>query len=593
MSIVNERAETAAADASPSSETELVRRLDALARASLAVAQGLDLEATLASIVEAARAVTGASYGALGILGSDRRISRFITSGMSEQERERIGEYPTGRGILGVLVDRAEPLRLADLTQDPRSTGFPPGHPPMHSFLGAPVVSRGEVFGNLFLTEKDGGQPFGEEDEHALTLLAAQSGVAIANARLHEEVTARVANAQRSDDARVRIVRAARGLLGERDLQKVMMSLAEQAREIVDATRIAIGVPNEASAVIRIAAAAGEDSDRLIGVEMAMEGSLAGTIYLTGEHIRVNDKSALDELGVSFASQIGISDVLGVPVIGIDGPVAVLIAFDKRGGLPFTDEDADGLTILATLGAAAVETASAFRRERARADAFDRLRQQKALQVSHNELRDQALTIQEQERRRFAQDLHDRTAGMLMAALLGVKRHRRAIDRLEEHATLSVEAEELRRLLADTLDDLRELINDLSPRVLDDFGLVVALEELCETTLRRANLPVHFTASAGMPAMTGPLATVGYRIVQEALTNVVRHAGATAARTSVSCAGGTLTIIVEDDGVGIGRGVPDLGITGMRERAEQIGGTLQIAARDDGTGTSVVFSAPL
>ena len=375
MSIVNERAETAAADASPSSETELVRRLDALARASLAVAQGLDLEATLASIVEAARAVTGASYGALGILGSDRRISRFITSGMSEQERERIGEYPTGRGILGILVDRAEPLRLADLTQDPRSTGFPPGHPPMHSFLGAPVVSRGEVFGNLFLTEKDGGQPFGEEDEHALTLLAAQSGVAIANARLHEEVTARVANAQRSDDARVRIVRAARGLLGERDLQKVMMSLAEQAREIVDATRIAIGVPNEASAVIRIAAAAGEDSDRLIGVEMAMEGSLAGTIYLTGEHIRVNDTSALDELGVSFASQTGISDVLGVPVIGIDGPVAVLIAFDKRGGLPFTDEDADGLTILATLGAAAVETASAFRRERARADAFDRLRQ--------------------------------------------------------------------------------------------------------------------------------------------------------------------------------------------------------------------------
>ena len=593
MSIVNEHAETAAVGVSPTSETEMVRRLDALARASLAVAQGLDLEATLASIVEAARAVTGASYGALGILGSDRRISRFITSGMSEQERERIGEYPTGRGILGILVDRAEPLRLADLTQDPRSSGFPPGHPPMRSFLGAPVVSRGEVFGNLFLTEKDGGQPFGEEDEHALTLLAAQSGVAIANARLYEEVIARVADAQRSDDARVRIVRAARGLLGERDLQKVMMSLAEQAREIVDATRIAIGVPNEASAVIRIAAAAGEDSDRLIGVEMAMEGSLAGTIYLTGEPIRVDDESALEQLGSSFTSELGVSDVLGVPVIGIDGPVAVLIAFDKCGGHRFTDEDADGLTILATLGAAAVETASAFRRERARADAFDRLRQQKALQVSHNELRDQALTIQEQERRRFAQDLHDRTAGMLMAALLGIKRHRRAIDRREEHATLSAEAEEVRRLLADTLDDLRELINDLSPRVLDDFGLVVALEELCETTLRRANLPVHFTASAGVPAMTGALATVGYRIVQEALTNVVRHAGATAARTSVSCAGGTLTIIVEDDGVGIGRGVPDLGITGMRQRAEQIGGTLQIAARDDGTGTSVVFSAPL
>ena len=575
------------------SVTPASMRLDVLATASLAVAQGLDIEETLASIVEAARTATGARSGALGILGADRRIARFISSGMTEQEREATGAYPTGRGILGILVDREEPLRLVDLTQDPRSNGFPPGHPPMHTFLGAPVVSRGQVFGNIFLTEKGNGEPFSAEDEHVLTLLAAQSGVAIANARLHEELTARVTQDQRSADTRARVVSAARGLLGESNLQKLMTSLAEQACEVVDAARIAIGIPNEATSVIRIAAATGENSADLVGLEAPMEGSLAGTSYLTGEQVRADNRSTLREFGAPTTSSIDSSIVFGVPVIGVAGPLAVLIAFDKRGAGPFTDEDADTLAILASLGAAAIETASAFRRERARADAFTRLREQKALEVSHNELRDQALSIQELERRRFAQDLHDRTAGMLMAGLLGIKRHRRAIDRRVDHAALSVEAEELRRLLAETLDDLRELINDLSPRVLEDFGLIVALEELCETTCRRSNLPVQLSAGAGMPAMTSALSTTAYRIVQEALTNVVRHAAASAARVSISSSDGLITIIVEDDGSGVGSGKPNLGISGMRERAEHIGGTLEIGAHSDGTGTRIVFSAPL
>jgi two-component system, NarL family, sensor histidine kinase DevS len=160
-----------------------------LIEAGVTLNSELDLEAVLHRIVELAVKITNARYGALGIIGDGKRIARFITVGISDAERAAIGEPPTGHGILGVLIDDATPVRIDDVTRDPRAHGFPPHHPPMHSFLGAPIRALGHVFGNIYLTEKAGAATFDEDDEAAVVVLATQAGVAIENARLYEEMS--------------------------------------------------------------------------------------------------------------------------------------------------------------------------------------------------------------------------------------------------------------------------------------------------------------------------------------------------------------------------------------------------------------------
>jgi two-component system, NarL family, sensor histidine kinase DevS len=159
-----------------------------LIEAGLTLAAELDLDAVLRRIVELACDITGARYGALGVLGEDRRIERFITTGISDEERAAIGDPPTGHGILGLLIELERPMRLPDLTKDPRSVGFPPNHPPMRSLLGAPVRALGRVFGNIYLTDTQNGDEFTEDDEAALVVLATQAGVAIENARLLHDI---------------------------------------------------------------------------------------------------------------------------------------------------------------------------------------------------------------------------------------------------------------------------------------------------------------------------------------------------------------------------------------------------------------------
>ena len=159
-----------------------------LIESGLALAAEIEIDAVLERIVELGTTITGARYGALGVLGDDRRIERFITVGVTPEERAAIGHLPVGLGILGLLIDDARPIRIDDLMSDPRSTGFPAHHPPMHSFLGAPVTARGTVFGNLYLTEKQGAEAFDAEDQRAIEVLATQAGVAIEIARLYEEM---------------------------------------------------------------------------------------------------------------------------------------------------------------------------------------------------------------------------------------------------------------------------------------------------------------------------------------------------------------------------------------------------------------------
>jgi signal transduction histidine kinase len=162
---------------------------DALIQAGMTLSSELSLDAVLQRIIELGAEITRARYGALGVLGPDgRHLSAFHTTGISPKQRLAIGDLPVGHGLLGVLIEEAHPLRVDRIADHPDSVGFPPNHPPMTSLLGAPVVSRGTVFGDIYLTDKDGGDPFTDEDEEAILILAAQAGIAIENARLYDEV---------------------------------------------------------------------------------------------------------------------------------------------------------------------------------------------------------------------------------------------------------------------------------------------------------------------------------------------------------------------------------------------------------------------
>jgi signal transduction histidine kinase len=169
-----------------------------LIEAGMALASELSLDAVLQRIVELAVDLTGARYGALGVLTPDgRSIEDFITVGITPEERAALGNPPVGHGLLGALTREPHPIRIPNIAADPRSVGFPPNHPPMTSLLGARIIGRGTVFGNIYLTNKQGAEMFDQEDERVLVVLATQAAIAVENARLYDETERRGRELQR------------------------------------------------------------------------------------------------------------------------------------------------------------------------------------------------------------------------------------------------------------------------------------------------------------------------------------------------------------------------------------------------------------
>jgi signal transduction histidine kinase len=367
----------------------------ALVQAGIAVTSELSLDAVLQKLVLIAAELTDARYSALGVIDrSGQELERFVTHGIDDATRATIGALPRGRGILGVLIADARPLRLDDLMADPRAVGFPPNHPPMKSFLGVPVITRGVAFGNLYLAEKQPGGPFSEEDEEIVTLLAAQAAVAIENA-----------------------------------------------------------------------------------------GS-----------------------------------------------------------------------------------------------------------VQRDALR-RAVQAQEAERRRLARELHDETGQALTSMLLGLA----AVERAETADDARVAVGELRKLVVETLQNVRRLSVELRPSALDDFGLEPALRRLGQTVRENAALDVQVETRLGADRLLPEVETAVYRIVQEALTNVIKHASAERVSIVVTRMPERLVLIIEDDGSGFD---PDagpgegLGLLGMRERVQLLDGSLTIEAAH-GFGTTLAVELPL
>ncbi len=371
------------------------QRRRALVEAGIAITSELSLDAVLQTLVRIAAELTGARYSALGVIDSGgTELERFVTHGLDDATRAAIGDLPRGRGILGVLIVDARPLRLDDLMSDPRSVGFPPNHPPMHSFLGVPVMTRGVAFGNLYLAEK---QPRGS----------------------------------------------------------------------------------------------------------------------------------------------------------------------------FTDEDEENVTFLAAQAAVAIENAGSVRRDALR----------------------RAVQAQEAERRRLARELHDETGQALTSILLGLT----AVERTESAEEAHAAAAELRTLIVSTLRNVRRLAVELRPSALDDFGLVPALRRLGHTVGEAADLNVQFESTLGAQRLPPDVETALYRIVQEALTNVVKHAEARQVSVVLSRKAASVVVMIEDDGQGFDQAETSnarLGLRGMRERVELLDGSLWIEATPQ-EGTTLVVELPL
>src|SRR5438874_6334779 len=239
-------------------------RLSALLDAVVGIGSDLDLRSTLYRIVLAACRLAGARYGALGVIGPDRRLIEFITDGITAEVHHKIGDLPTGRGVLGLLIDEPKPVRLRDIAEHPRSYGFPAEHPVMRSFLGVPIRIRDQVFGNLYLTEKRDAEEFTEDDEESVVALAVAAGVAIDNARLYAAAGRR----QRWLEATAEITNV---LLGEVNRTAALQLVARRAREVSGAQTVFVLLADGDQLTVEVVDPAQPD---LVGLELSIEDSV-------------------------------------------------------------------------------------------------------------------------------------------------------------------------------------------------------------------------------------------------------------------------------------------------------------------------------
>jgi two-component system, NarL family, sensor histidine kinase DevS len=527
------------------------RRLRRLIDVGRSLVAQLDLEAVLREVVEVARELTGARYAALGILDEDRReLERFVYVGIDEETGAKIGDPPRGRGVLGELSRNPAPLRLREVGAHPRSYGFPPDHPPMHSFLGVPIVVRGQAYGNIYLAEKEGGE-FDEADEEAVTILAEWAAVTIFNVRLYAQSEEEREALERAVHGLEATTEIARAVGGETDRSRVLETIAKRARALVGARSLLV-LLRDGGPRLAVVAAAGDCGPDPVGRHLSMEAEAAEDVLL-----------ALGGLGLEARA------ALLAPLSFRGRPLGTIVALDRvEEGPDFYPEDARMLTAAAASAATAVATVQSVTEERLR----------------------QSLMTAERERARWARELHD-------SVLQGLGSRRvllsSALKRGDPEVLSEAVAEALEQVGRD-IEELRALITELRPATLDQLGLRAALEDLAERVSGLAGIDLATDLTVEVERLDPELETVVYRLVQEGLTNVAKHAGASAVTLRVAQREERIDVLVSDDGCGF---EPDaahsgFGLVGMRERVELAGGELQIESRP-GSGTRMIASIPV
>jgi signal transduction histidine kinase len=522
-------------------------------------------------VLEAASELTGARYAAIGVLGSDRRtLERFLTLGIESEKQREIGDLPRGRGVLGVLIDDPRPLRLADVGAHPKSYGFPIGHPPMRSFLGVPLLIRGEVWGNLSLTEKQDGE-FNEGDEEAILVLADWAATAIDNARLYRSERERRAELERAVRGLEATTEIARAIGAETHLERVLELIVKRGRALVEARGMVILLSDGDDLVIT--AVAGQVASELIGTRIPIADSAGGAVLRSRRPERISGASS--RLRFAMAEVSDAKAGLLVPLLFHGRVMGVLEAFDSLADtLEFSAEDERIMEAFAASAATAVATAQ-------------HVAEQTLLR---------SIDASDRERARWARELHDETLQELSALKITLSGTKRAADADAVRDGVSAALE----LSEHAIRGLREIISDLRPAALDALGTQAALETLVERVRTRSDIEVQLSvdlsydsgraATRHVPTLEAAI----YRIAQEAIANTIKHAEATRVIVALVERDDVLTLSVEDDGRGFDvDGVPKagFGLIGIRERVELLGGSLTITARP-GAGTRVEAVVP-
>ncbi|MEU2625936.1 GAF domain-containing protein [Kitasatospora sp. NPDC007106] len=564
VSEVSERLQSAAA---------VTDRMQRLLEAVVSVGAGLDLHVTLQRIAAGAAELVDAEYAALGVVSPQGGLSDFIHVGIDDATAARIGELPAGRGILGALIDRPESLRLADLRKDPRSSGFPPHHPQMTSFLGVPIRVRGEVFGNLYLTEKQGGGGFTPEDEQVVQALATAAGVAIENARLYEAGRRRerwIAGAAAVTTA----------LLSTDEAEVALTVAAEQVRDLADGALGMILLPTS-DGRLRVAHASGEAAEFVRG-ELMPQGGFAGRL-LAGESVYFEDMSTDPDVVIRLARRFG--PALAVPMVSAGRVLGGLVVWRTRGAAPFTDGEKQLAQTFASQAALALRLAEGQR--------------------------DQQRLAVFQDRDRIARDLHDLVIQRLFATGM-----------MLEGAARRAVVPEVREGIGKAVDELDATIQEVRTTIYalqHDTGNEP--DTLRTRVLREASQAAAALGFKPSVGFTGPVeslvgAGTGRQLLaalREMLSNTARHARASRVAVEVDATvhlnaeGRPLTgdpevlesgrpgvlLTVTDDGVGIPEGGRRSGLRNLARRAEALGGDAWHEPGPRGRGTRVRWSARL
>lgn len=532
-------------------------RLERLLEAVVGIGSELQLPGLLQRIVGTAVAVSGARYGALGVLDptGTRRLTQFVTIGIDEAAAAAIGAPPEGRGVLGLLFDGSQPIRLDDISDHPASYGFPPGHPPMQTFLGVPILVRGTSFGNLYLTDKEGG-PFTAADEQLVLALAAAAGLAVQNARLYEDTRRRQRWLEASGEITTR-------LLGGASRDEVLQLIAHRARELVSADLAFLALPgNDGALVVRVAD--GPGTDELVDVVLPPT-SLSAHVMAHGQALRLPDARADDRVWQPIISLVHAGPALFTPLRSEPSPVGTLVVANHAERPAFTEEDQRVVEAFADQAALALRLGEM---------AADRER----------------LAVYE-DRDRIARDLHDLVIQRLFATGM-----------LLDSASRLAASPELQTRMSRAVDDLDETIKEIRTTI---FALQVptmaAVEGLRAAILRDVAAAAPALGFEPTVTFSGPIesrvpAEVAEHllaVLREALSNVARHAGASRACVRLTV-GGAIRLEVSDDGKGIPPAVNRSGLRNLAQRADALGGTFEVTRRETAdTGTLLEWRVPL
>ena len=530
-------------------------RVHALLEAVVSVGSQLDLEVVLRQIVEAAVGLVNARYGALGVVGDAGSLAEFIPVGLDERQIAAIHHWPEGRGLLGELITNPRPLRMTDIAEHPHSFGFPDGHPPMRSFLGVPVRIRDEVYGNLYLTEKDNGSRFDEEDEAVVVALAAAAGVAIENARLYEESRRR----QRWLQASAEVTRR---LLSGMDTTEVVDLVTQQVLEMSGADLAVLAIPVGERHGLVIRHAAGQDSARTMGLVLP-GGSLSAEVLATGEPVTVEDFGQDERVALVAKEQMELGPAVIFPLGGPGNVRGVLTVGRRPGAMPLTHAATEMIGSFAAQAGVALELADVRR--------------------------DAEQVTMLQDRERIARDLHDLVIQRLYATGMSLQGAMPLITRPEvaDRVSRAVDA------MDDTIGEIRSAIFALQAR--DDVKQPEFRERILDVASEMTG-PLGFapslSLSSGLDDQVPPgIGDQALHVLREALSNAARHASASRVDITVA-ADPDLVVVVSDDGTGMQGSTRRSGLANLAERARLLGGTLQVGPAGQ-HGTELRWQVPL